>query len=511
MLLTLRLTFCGDLRKPVCASCHPKETAAYLKSSMDNTLGNPTEMRAGSAEDQQTGGRLTSEWRNGKMFHRVSEDGLEATYPIRYQIGAGKVGHSYATQIGDYLVESPLSYFRRFGWDISPGFSGAELIDFNRVLTGRCFFCHSNFPATVQGRRVGGSIAAIGCERCHGDTSGHVLHPSAANVVNPAKLDTRARDSICEQCHLEGVARVLNPGKSLHDFKPGQNLEDTLAIFVARSAEGGLKAVSQEEQLALSQCARQSGGKLWCGTCHNPHGVSANRSAEVKAICTSCHPVLPPASHPSGTAQCVSCHMPTAKPSDVAHAALTDHRIRKRPEEHAGTEDEGQPLSLQAWKEPPLPVRERDTALALLRAAAIPGQASLGQSAGMLLKTLPAAGQSNDPEMLAAMGDVLMSEKRDDEAAQLFARASQIDSKSGDYALYLGVALAKVNDIEGARKALRRSIDLDPSLERAYLELSALEKHAGNPSGAKNVLADYLKFNPQGILVRLLLGNPAKR
>jgi len=39
-------------------------------------------------------------------------------------------------------------------------------------------------------------------------------------MVNPAKLDAARRDSICEQCHLAGEARVEKPGKQLAVFRP---------------------------------------------------------------------------------------------------------------------------------------------------------------------------------------------------------------------------------------------------------------------------------------------------
>ena len=73
---------------------------------------------------------------------------------------------------------------------------------------------------------------------------------------------------------LKGVARVLNPGKKLSDFRPGQPLEDTFTIYhnqVPPGTQAGFKVISHVEQLALSMCARKSNGKLWCGTCHDPH------------------------------------------------------------------------------------------------------------------------------------------------------------------------------------------------------------------------------------------------
>ncbi len=488
--------------KRTCATCHPKETASYLLSSMANSLRSPDFVSPGQVADPQSGSRIVTEWRKGKMVHHLSENGLNASYEIKYQIGAGKVGHSYATQIGDVLMESPVSYYRRYGWDISPGFSGMELLDFNRALSVSCLFCHSNATQLTDERRVpSGQLSAISCERCHGETDEHLMHPSAANIVNPAKLPVRARDSVCEQCHLEGAARVLNPGKELRDYRPGSNLESTLVIYVQKQRENGITAVSQEEQLALSKCAIQSNGKLWCGTCHNPHSHATDRNAEVKAICLSCHATLSPVAHSPNPPECVSCHMPRRAPSDVAHAALTDHRILARPaakRSESPTVAEG----LRAWHEPVPEVQSRDLALADLKASATPGLASLANQAGNLLKSLPPVQLDDDAVVNAALGDINLSRNDAAAAVPFFRRACKLEPSSGEYAMFLGIAL-KQTDPAGAIRELRRAISLDASLERAYLELSALYQSESHSSDAADVLNDYLKWNPQSILVRL--------
>ncbi|HEX4164036.1 MAG TPA: cytochrome c3 family protein [Bryobacteraceae bacterium] len=472
---------------------------------MGHSLAAPDPVPPGRVLDEQTGCRITSEWRNGKLWQHLSEDGLAAIYPMRYQIGAGKVGHSYAVQVGEYLLESPASYFRRSGWDLSPGFRGAEYLDFNRVLTERCFFCHSSFPQSFTGRRMGSSkLAAITCDRCHGDTTAHVSRPSAANIINPAKLPPRARDSVCEQCHLEGVARVLNPGKAWHDFKPGDELETTLAIYVAKQPISDIKAVSQEEQLALSRCARESSGKLWCGTCHNPHRQAKNRTAEIRAICQSCHQTLTPANHPAANANCVQCHMPSRAPTDVAHAALTDHRIRARADETAELNPRAAGAQeLRAWHEPPSEIQKRDLGLASLEASANPGSQRLAKLAGELLASLPAAEQTDDPQVAAALGDIRLTEGHSAEALPFLEAACKLVPASGEYAMYLGIAREKTGDLAGATQALQRAIELDPSLERAYLELASVDRGQGRTSEANRVLTGYLRWNPQAILMRL--------
>ena len=120
--------------------------------------------------------------------------------------------------------------------------------------------------------------------------SRHPVRP----IINPRKLSFRARDSICEQCHLSGVARIPNPGNQINDFRPGEELEDIFSVYLYESSRDPSRAnpltvISQAQQLALSTCAQQSHGKLWCGSCHDPHEKPANPDVYFRARCLSCH------------------------------------------------------------------------------------------------------------------------------------------------------------------------------------------------------------------------------
>jgi hypothetical protein len=46
------------------------------------------------------------------MFHILAERGVSAEYPVACQIGRGAKARSYAVQVGDYLLESTLSWYR---------------------------------------------------------------------------------------------------------------------------------------------------------------------------------------------------------------------------------------------------------------------------------------------------------------------------------------------------------------------------------------------------------------
>lgn len=439
------------------------------------------------------------------MVHRITELGFRAEYPIGFQIGAGKVGYSYIAQVGQYLLQSPVSFYARYGWDISPGFRDAVVLDFDRVLGDRCLFCHAKDLKFSGSRRLaaGAKIEPIDCARCHGDAQEHQSRPSRSNIVNPARLDIRARDSVCEQCHLEGVSRVLNPGKSLRAFHPGAELETTLSVYVDDQRQPGARVVSQVEQLALSRCARESGGKLWCGTCHDPHGSKpADRTAQVNIICKSCHAGFSTSSHPVRRPDCITCHMPRLGPNDVAHAASTDHRIQARPVMQTRDNLTG---SLRAWHEPAAEFRERNLGLAELEVSALPAFQSLGDAAGRLLEGLPPDQRDNDPVVLAALGDVALSSGNPEKSVTLFRKASELAPSRAEYLMYLGIALKRKGDLIEAARELKNAVAIDPSLQRACLELSALYAEQRKSQNASAVLNKFLEWNAQSIAVRSAL------
>ena len=291
---------------PKCANCHVEEAARYATTPMGKSLVAPADLTPGTVTHEPSQSVIKIFRRGDRVIHALSEAGLEAEYPVRYQIGGKMMGSTFLVQVGDYLFESPASWFRSYGWDISPGYASARLIDFDRPINQTCLFCHAGSVrfADADDRRLKGPPSGpITCERCHGPGELHSKNPSSKNIINPAKLVRVERDSVCEQCHLEGAVRVLNPGRKWTDFHAGQPAEQTFVTYLLRGgASGEVIAVSQEEQLAQSQCAKASGGKLWCGTCHDPHGKAADRVSQIRAICESCHATatLSIAAHPRG-------------------------------------------------------------------------------------------------------------------------------------------------------------------------------------------------------------------
>lgn len=439
------------------------------------------------------------------MTHTLEEDGLKAQYRVSYYIGAGIVGRSYLVRIGDYLFQSPASYYTRMnGWDLTPGYESEHRLDFDHEIVAGCLFCHTGSVALVgssTNRYQNPPFTPISCERCHGEGAAHIQSPSSHNIVNPAKAEPRIRDSVCEQCHLEGAARILNPGRDWWDFRAGQELEKTFSVYLENDASG-VKAVSHFEQLALSKCARMSGGRLWCGTCHDPHGdVTGDRASQVKAICVSCHTQLSAASHPEPVTECTSCHMPSRGATDVVHAAVTDHRILRRPAlqlKNVGAEVRA-PV---AWHDPAKPLDQRNLGLATLAVARDHQSVPLTREAVRLLTTL-APEMAEEPEVLKALGFLWLEQKQPKNALKFFVEAARREPSDAVDVLSEAVAFEAEGDEGDAIKTLERTIQLDPSMQCAYFELARVYAALGQRSAGERVLRRYVELFPESIKGRL--------
>lgn len=438
------------------------------------------------------------------MVHRLTDDGFVAEFPVDYQIGAGLAGFSYLVRIGDYVFESPASWYNNHGWDVSPGFGKLPGLDFTRGINMDCLFCHTGATkfADPDGRKLASStLGPISCDRCHGPAENHLRRPVPGSIVNPAKLTGAKRESVCAQCHLEGDARVPNPGKVLTDFRAGQELSDVLAIYVDPAAEANFNVVNHFEELGESQCARQSRGRLWCGTCHDPHGEPRDRVAQMRTVCTSCHASLSKTAHPSAPLNCITCHMPRSPANDVPHTAITDHRILRQPDSSPITPGVP-PQSLAPWAAPPALFRDRDLALAEIMVGYQKHVSELQQAGVSLLEKSEAASAGNDALAASALGSMFLIQGRAQEAVEFNRRAAEERPNSADYAFNLAIALHGVGDLEGTERELKRAIDLDPSLERPYITLFSLYSQQGRREDALATLDRYLKWNPQNIKFR---------
>jgi predicted CXXCH cytochrome family protein len=486
-----------------CRACHPSEVAAFESSPMGRSIGKPTVDTSGRLYHKASDSTIVIRRRGPEMEHRIERHGVSASYPLAYSVGAGLVGYSYLVRIGDYLFQSPVSFYTQTNtWDLTPGYEAKKHLDFTRQISSGCLFCHTGSLHLVAGttnRFEDPPFTSISCERCHGSARQHLLKPVPGSIVNPRTLPARERDSVCEQCHLEGVVRILNPGRDWWDYKPGDQLEKIFVTYLEDAGSTTLRAVSHSQQLAQSRCARASRGRLWCGTCHDPHASKNNRPAQVRQTCLSCHESIFAAAKHAPAAECVTCHMPRLRPADVAHSAMTDHRILR-------TSKPGTPpapvanLVLRPWREPDSTLAQRDLGLAYFDwSASQPDPDKLTRTYD-LLSHLPSG--ARDPPVLVDLASILLQQGQPSFSVQFFAKAAHADPMNARYAYCVGVAQERAGNVASAMKELRRSITLDPSQPDPYLALARIYETLGQEPRKLATLREYLRFMPQNMMLR---------
>jgi tetratricopeptide (TPR) repeat protein len=469
-----------------CIVCHRAEVEGYARSSMAHSL-----RRAGREPDGTVSAgssRITMYSSPTGSWQRLENAGENATYRIDYVIGSGNHASGYLVDMGGDLFQSPVAYYKsRHAYDLAPGYENLPDPDFTRPVQEECVLCHSGTALAVSGtlsryRPPVFPAEAITCERCHGPVEKHLEDPRAGTIINPAKLEPVARDSICEQCHLFGAARVPNPGKKLSDFIPGQLLEDTYSTYRDLQPAGSFKVISQVEQLALSACARSSGSRLWCGTCHDPHDKPLQPVQFYRSRCLSCHTKSFPASHPSADSDCLQCHMPRRDANDGGHSAFTDHRIQRRPQTQT---DLPADAGIAAWREPSPDLRQRNLGIAYVEVGL------QRRSPDFLLqgyRNLTGVQQqfASDSKVFRWIGQALLLGKQPSEAAIALERALKLDPGSAIAEASAAAPYLQQGNADRAIAHLERAVTLDPmDLPSAIALIDLYQKHGKSAEAAE--------------------------
>jgi photosynthetic reaction center cytochrome c subunit len=476
-----------------CVFCHQSEVEQYSGFSMAHSL-----RRAGHEPNgtvTTAGAKITMYSSPTGYWQRLESGGEVTNYRIDYVIGSGKHASGYLLDLAGHLFQSPVAYYqRRHAYDLAPGYEGESNPDFTRPISEGCLFCHSGSSLPVpntqnQYRPAVFSAEAITCERCHGPAEKHLKNPKAGNIINPSKLEPVARDSICEQCHLLGVARVLNPGKKFSDFRPGERLTDVFATYVYAlppgATAGKFKVISHVEQLAKSTCARMSHGRLWCGTCHNPHEKPVDPVRYYRSKCLTCHTGDFPPSHPSKESNCIGCHMPRRNAKDGGHTAFTDHRIQARPQHQP---DLPADIDIAAWRQPAPDLQKRDLGVAYIDAGMQQGSPRFLVH-GYRLLTEVQNQFPTDPDVFSSIGNALLLAKHTSEAELAFERTLQLAPNSAPAETNAAAAYLQAGDVAQAVEHLQHAVALDPLSLAAAVPLINLYRREGKLEKAADLSA----------------------
>ena len=525
----------------VCGGCHSRIYSEYRKTAMGRSVQpasdtldwmpapGPFAVRRGDItfEIERRGDDLfETEYQTGASGEPI----FKSSYKLEYAIGSGVNGATYLLRRGNYWFEAPLSYYSRVQkWKLSPGYENTNQ-GFNRLVTAGCVACHAGRANAIEDREglfgePAFEEAAIGCENCHGPGELHVRQRNKASIVNPARLPARLADDICMSCHQAGDTRVLQPGKTYSDFRPGTPLSGTLAIFkipldAATAKPGDL--LEHHFSMQLSKCFRESGGKLSCLTCHNPHAAPPreNAAAFYNAKCLQCHQETsckaPHAERVREANGCIGCHMPKRDVGFISHSALTNHRIIARPGEplpNIGfanvTPELPDLIYLNRSGAKPIPQMTLWQAYAELMDRAPQYQIRYLALLDALTKTTP-----EEPLVEAALGRKALRESTPEgnqRAIRHLSRAVKLGFKGPAAFEDLAEALAREGRNDESIEALKRGMELSPYAPRLHKYLALRYIHAQRYDLAKQTMQHYIELFPEDGFVRQLLRNVENR
>ena len=361
-----------------CASCHSEISAAYEKHPMANSISRVTGLPKGSEEASQIIPGIQRRYevvmQAGQMFHRdemfdaEGQSIFDQSVRMDYVVGSGRRAFAYLTQQGELMFQSPLNWYSQAAkWDLSPGYRPDDARRFRRRIADDCLSCHAGLVAAVENATNRYQQSAflemsIGCEKCHGPGQPHIdfhmaksepTSDSGGNsdpIVNPGRLDIVARESVCNQCHLQSAARIPRYGHSEFDFRPGQKFEETWTAFDAGSDvsdDGRTRAVNHVQQMRDSRCYIASEAQLGCISCHDPHRLPAEEEQDnfYRQQCMKCHTAETCTEAAPKRVErddsCIACHMPHRDSNNISHVTQTDHRIMRRPEESTNNNSTG--------------------------------------------------------------------------------------------------------------------------------------------------------------------------
>jgi predicted CXXCH cytochrome family protein len=544
----------GYVGSAACSRCHAAIANQFGHTSMGRSLTpiTPEFLKTlpvpATYYDAKSGHSFEVRGEDGKLYQsefQIGADGKEIfrnTHPIEWIIGTGENGFGGLLRRDEYLFQGPLSYYTRAAkWDLSPGYQNGDY-GFNRIILPGCIYCHSGRPQPVTGitgkyEKTAFTQTSVGCENCHGPGAAHVAamgrgeeNPKGHDktIVNPANLTGQLADDVCMSCHQTGDARVLQPGKTYQDFRPGEPLDKTVSIFqVPPSRENPPQDDHVEHyfSMSLSKCFRASASlpeakQMRCMTCHDPHvePAAAEAPAYYNGKCLSCHTTASckaPAAVRHATTpadNCIGCHMPKRDVVVISHSSITNHRILARPDEAFPEEAFTQTtaampdlihlnaVGARGAKAAPVPALARLQAYELLKPGRPLYLAAWRTTLGELEKNA-----SENAIVQAALGHRDLEDRRLPEAIAHLQHSLELEPRQP--AVY--VDLSEAADLSGqAEQAIayaKKAVELDPfvaPLQKTLISRLIAGKHYDEVEAA---IVKYLEKFPEDDFMRKML------
>lgn len=486
-----------------CATCHSDLARTYRQVGMFKSFYRP---RADDAIEDfaklpfrhaRSGDLMELRWRDRKLVYRrwqVDAAGKPINVfeqPVDWILGSGHHARTYLyqTPIGE-IYQLPIAWYSQTReWAMAPGYDRPDHQGVLRRVRHECLFCHNGYPDIAENTRDGSwrkqGVPAhlpegIGCQRCHGPGAEHVRRALGsaddaavrAAIVKPTRLEPRLRNDVCYECHLQpsiAISPIRRLGRDVYSFRPGQALPDYILQLDISDPE--LPKSERFEinhapyRLEQSRCSKESGAKLFCLDCHDPHR-KLQSTASVRGVCQNCHKGT---EHVAAQTDCASCHMPKRRTQDVVHVTMTDHKIGLFPRvaDLLAPREERDPVI----EEVTVYDRERAPAdAALYRVlAATRAESRRAPAAAQRLEEILAANPHKEIEPYFDLGAAQLRQRR---TAELEKTAQAILARAPNHPLatqWLGLAR---KDLDLMRKAAK----LDPEMVEIQYNLGLLTK-----------------------------------
>lgn len=319
-----------------CKSCHEQAFEHWQKTAMANVVRDPREHPNAIIPDLAT-----------NKIAKFTKDQVGLVYgSIWKQRYFTKVGDDYFPEGAQWDITNHMwrPYFVAKGTDWWEPFYPPD--NMQRPTGPTCDGCHS-VDYNIHTKQV--AEWNVGCEKCHGPGSEHVVHPRRANILNPARMDYVQASDTCIQCHSQGRP-LTNPieGK-YYDWPVGYRVglplqnywrleesslgQQTFTHFAEGTAH---KNRMQGNDFVQSVMYRRG---VTCFSCHDVHGTGNDAQLRKPGdqICLDCHSPLSVngprtatleehTHHAKGStgSSCMACHMPKIE-TTIAEVKVRAH------------------------------------------------------------------------------------------------------------------------------------------------------------------------------------------
>ena len=528
----------GYVGSQSCAECHADISKTFSHVAMGRSLYKPTATNI--VEDytsapefyhaaSQQYFRMTHE--GEKIFqvrYQKSPDGKpinELRSEVNYVVGSGNHARSYLhEEPGGKLYQLPIAWYTQENkWAMNPGYDSPMHMGFSRRVTYDCMFCHAGVPNLPAGAdRFNYSetsdfgkteFTAISCENCHGPAADHVKLARAKaapetikqSIVNAGNISDQAELDTCQACHLETTSgklphSVQTIDSSIYSWRPGQALSDYRISFDHPTGVGKddkFEIAGQAYRMRISKCFTASEGRMTCTSCHDPHKVPENRTANAIQSCRVCHTPTKsdctekPELRAAAQDNCIQCHMPQRRTEDVVHVVMTDHYIqrhRKPEQELLAPRTEHDPTykgEIKAYYPDKI---AQDVSDLYYGTAYVVDEADVPKGVQLLTNYLASKPDAYSAAFTRGIGNKILGRLNEAEADLLKAAEKMPDVPQVQMAL--GDLYEQKRDFTKSIAAYSKAVGLRPGLARAHNGLGAQYQLSGKEEQA---VAEYTK------------------